>query len=200
MDGMKEKPGNLFPNLNSKSSGLNTKTFKIPDIAEKWVEKGNLKYLNLSSRGLFNLRWIHSLKGVNLDREARFFLVSQVFEARPEANFKLVFVDGSLFSAHERTLEKAREFAKKNGLYLATPRSFPALCELFLHRVKEIKRPCRLMLVSEPLQSEKDEPILMTMDLLEGATFIGHHQCYWDKHLHADNVYFIFSSREEEEF
>lgn len=198
---MKKEPGILFASL--KDIKLEEKDLKVIRTESTWRKEDSLKYLSLSTRGLFNTRWIKSLNGAKLSSEARFFLSSLALEGRHKADFELVFVDGDKLNENgfkDCSISRAREFARKKGLLTASPRALPALCELFLHKIDEIERPAKLILMHEALLDELGRPYVLSIDLLANSILIDHRLLKHEaKHLHG-KVYFIFSSRVEEAY
>ncbi len=198
---MGKKVGILFADLNDQR--LKVENLDIPIIESRWVHEEKVSHLYLDSKGIFGSKWLKSLNGNKLSDEARFFLTSLSFEGRTKSSFNLVLVDCDVLKENnckDCNIARAKQFARKNGLFEASPRAFASLCELFIHRVDEIERPAKLILVSKPLKDIADNDIMLSIDLLSSSTLIGDERVNNEnRHLHG-KVYFIFSSLEDEPF
>lgn len=181
---------------NIKSGLLKTRGISVPISEPKWEEKEDLIHLSLSSSGAFGLKWMSGLKkDMSIGAEAYFFLANQTQGVRDKETFDLVFMDACIFFSLERHIAKAKEYANDLGFKEANSEIFPLLCELFMYQSNGLKRPSTVILIHEEVLDRKGKPMLLTIDLQEKSTKIGHCPFVDKEKLFKADTYFVFASK-----
>lgn len=168
---------------------------KLPTLVKKsWQTVGELKLLSLSCNGCYDLRWVESFDRAHMSREAFHVLITEVFQERNGAKFDLAFLNGGLFSSDDCHIEKAREFAKSNGLVDASVAAFPLLCEMLSKENGRLTRPATIILMHKELLDKQGQAMQLSVDLLDNSIRVGHYSGLNCEKKFYSQVYFVFGA------